>query len=204
MHPELDAVLGPVYFAIFAVIALLCALGVAFFRHPIQGVVSLVGVMLALSGIYALLRSPFVAVLQVLVYAGAIMMLLVFVIMVLNQAKDDRVPRSDALGLATCVLPAALLLLVGRTLSGQVTTNLVEHPDAGRAGLAEIAKAMFTTAPGGNGWYLLFEVGGLLLLAAIVGAVVLAKRRLDAPEAVEAPAAAGHGHGAAAAGGGHP
>src|SRR4051812_37494297 len=95
MFPQLSAQLGPIYFWLFAVIATACGLNLLLSRHPLNGAISLIGVMLSLSGLYAILHSPFVAVLQVLVYAGAIMMLMVFVMMVLNQAKDHQVPGFD-------------------------------------------------------------------------------------------------------------
>src|ERR1051325_7644463 len=99
MFPELSACLGTIYFYLFAAIALICGLLLLTSRHPISGAISLIGDMLRLSGLYAILQSPFIAVLQVLVYAGAIMMLVVFVIMVLNQGKDDVLPRFDRFSL---------------------------------------------------------------------------------------------------------
>jgi len=187
-----DSVLAPLCFYGLAGAAVLCALLLLFARHPISGALSLIGVMLSLSGLYALLHSPFIAVLQVLVYAGAIMMLLVFVIMVLNQGKDHRVPRFDPLSLFGLALPVVLCLGVSgvlrRTpLSGSEVARPVEGTIEG------IAVQMFNLGAG-QGWWLLFEVTGLLLLAAVVGAVLLAKRSLDTDESAHAGAAADHAH----------
>jgi NADH-quinone oxidoreductase subunit J len=179
MFPELSAQLGAIYFYGFALSALLCALMVLTTRHPISGAISLIGVMLSLSGLYAILDSPFIAVVQVLVYAGAIMMLLVFVIMVLNHGKDTTLPRFTPASFAVLLLPLAL---------GATFVRIIAHgggaANAGtvRGDVAAISEQLFATGAGSQGWYLLFEISGLLLLAAIVGAVLLAKRSLDSTE----------------------
>lgn len=193
MFPELNAQLNAIYFWLFAVIAVLSGGGLLIARHPIRGAICLIGVMLSLSGIYALLHSPFIAVLQVLVYAGAIMMLLVFVIMVLNKAEDHEVPRFDRLSILGLSIPVLIALVVSSAISA---VPLVKDPSTPYAGIETIAAALFATGAAGGGWYLLFEVGGLLLLAAVVGAVLLAKRHLDTPvDSAEHAVAPAHGHG---------
>ena len=79
--------LALIYFIILAVIALGAAVCVFLSRHPLYGALSLVTSMVALAGIYGLIGSPFLGVVQIMVYAGAIMMLVTFVIMVLNGAR---------------------------------------------------------------------------------------------------------------------
>jgi len=178
MFADLNQLLGTIYFGLFAVIAITCATGLLLARHPIKGAICLIGVMLSLAGLYAILHSPFIAVLQVLVYAGAIMMLLVFVIMVLNQGEDHAVPRFDRASVLGLSLPVLLGALVVTTLRQVPLAN-----DAGalRGTINRISEAMFTVGPASSGHYLLFEFGGLLLLTALVGAVMLAKRGLDRP-----------------------
>lgn len=192
MFPELSATLGPIYFWLFAVISVLCGLGVLFLRHPIQGAVSLVGVMLSLSGIYALLHSPFLAVLQVLVYAGAIMMLLVFVIMILNKGEDHQLPRFDRLSVLGLALPILLGAAVVITMR-DAAPALVEASGTPRVGLQEIAAGMFDMRS--QGWFILFEVAGLILLTAVVGAILLAKRSLESPATENADPGNHAGHG---------
>lgn len=190
-----DQLIATASFWTFAVLAVACSVGLLASRHPIKGAVCLIGVMLSLAGLYAVLHSPFIAVLQVLVYAGAIMMLVVFVIMVLNQGEDHAVPRGDRTSLLVGVLPLLVCAIVVAAL-GKVP--LVEHPEAARGGLQRIAATLFDTGRASQGWWLLFELGGLLLLAAVVGAVLLAKRRLDTTGAGSAsdasPSAAHPGH----------
>jgi len=192
MFPELSATLGPIYFWMFAVVSVACATGVLCMRHPIQGAVSLVGVMLSLAGIYALLHSPFLAVLQVLVYAGAIMMLLVFVIMILNHGEDHRLPRFDKLSILGLLLPLGLGAIVVATLH-ESAPALTEAATTPRMGIETIASNMFDIR--GQGWYILFEIAGLLLLTAVVGAVLLAKRSLERTAEEDPDPGNRHGHG---------
>jgi NADH:ubiquinone oxidoreductase subunit 6 (subunit J) len=137
MFHDLDLILGPAFFWSFALISVLCGTGLLLARHPINGAIHLVGVMLSLSGIYALLNSPFLAVLQVLVYAGAIMMLVVFVIMVLNQAKDHIIPQFDWYSLVALPLPVVL----GFALVSVLSKNPTEAVTAGDVGRIEMPKA---------------------------------------------------------------
>jgi NADH-quinone oxidoreductase subunit J len=178
MFPALDAYLGTIYFAGLAVAALACALGVVVSRHPLNAAVLLVGAMLSLSGIYALLDAPFLAVVQVLVYAGAVMMLVVFVIMVLNRARDSSLPRFDLWSVATASAPLALCGLLAWSMG---KGKLVANAKAVRGEPEVLSSRMFDLAPGGGGWWLLFVAVGVTLLVAVVGAVLLSKRRLDTP-----------------------
>jgi NADH-quinone oxidoreductase subunit J len=178
MLANLDQILGPVYFWLFALGALACAMGVLISRHPLFGAINLIGVMLALAGLYAVLGGPFLGVIQVLTYAGAIMMLLVFVIMVLNRAKDHDIPRFDGYGILTLVLPAILVMAVGGVLKA---TAMTDNPDALRGEIEPIARSMFDFTANAGGWWILFEIIGVLLLVAAVAAVILSKRELDTP-----------------------
>ncbi|MCF0215043.1 MAG: NADH-quinone oxidoreductase subunit J [Fibrobacteraceae bacterium] len=167
--------LALIYFIILGVIALGSAICVFLSRHPLYGALSLVLSMVSLAGIYGLLGSPFVGVVQIMVYAGAIMMLLTFVIMVLNGARDSKTPMFDKVSLF--VIPAVL------ALSGLVGFALVQAPiafdaSALRGSVALTSQTLFDTSSKGQGYFVLFEVLGLLLLSAMVAAVLLAKKRL--------------------------
>ncbi|MEK7413866.1 MAG: NADH-quinone oxidoreductase subunit J, partial [Planctomycetota bacterium] len=130
MFPSLDASLGNLYFFGLSFVAIVCAIGVLLSRHPLNAAVLLIGTMVSISGIYALLDAPFLAVLQVLVYAGAVMMLVVFVIMVLNRARDASVPRFDVWAVVTPSAPVALFGVMLWTMSHQ--TGLIAHGNAVR------------------------------------------------------------------------
>jgi len=161
-----------ILFLIFAVIAVVCAINVVVQTHPISSAISLVGVMGSLAVLYLLLGAEFLAAAQVIVYAGAIMVLFVFVIMLLNAGAETKKGQSlMALFLGGPLLVALLMLLVWF-----VQSRFPETVRFGgfRGGSAQsVGHALFTT-------YLLpFEVTSLLILIAILGAIVLARKELD-------------------------
>jgi len=169
--------LEQLYFLVFAVIGTFCALGLLIVRHPITGAVNLVGVMLSLAGIYGVLSGPFLGIVQILVYAGAIMMLVVFVIMVLNGARDRRVPSFEPARVLVLALPAAFAYaVITIVLAAELPTMF-----AAEGTVENLSGALFDFSHESRGYYVLFEVIGLVLLAALTGAVLLAKRRLDSP-----------------------
>ena len=183
-----------VYFWIFSMAALLTALGVLVSRHPIHAAISLIGTMVSLAGIYSLVASPFLATLQILVYAGAIIMLLVFVIMVLNSAKDEHTPRWDLTACLTVVPAVAvgvfLLMVIEKANAAQSFGLAPNDAPASRGTVEALSKLLFPDQLGA--WSFLFLVVGLLLLSAIVGAVLLAKRHLDVPAATSTPQSGVH------------
>ena len=176
--------LALIYFIVLAVIAVGSAVCVLLSRHPLYGALSLVTTMVSLAGIYGLLGSPFLGVVQIMVYAGAIMMLLTFVIMVLNGARDSKTPMFDKVSLF--VIPA-VIVLAGLVGFGLVGFALISSPiafDAAtvRGSVAITSKTLFDVAQTGPGYFVLFEVLGVLLLSAMAAAVLLAKKRLGSVE----------------------
>ena len=171
--------LALIYFIILAVVALGAAVCVLLSRHPLYGALSLIVSMVSLAGIYGLIGSPFLGVVQIMVYAGAIMMLMTFVIMVLNSARDSKTPMFDKVSLF--IIPAVIVLtgLVGFAL---VRSPLAFDEHAVRGTVAITSKTLFDVAQTGPGYFVLFEVLGLLLLSAMVAAVLLAKKRLGTVE----------------------
>ena len=165
---------------IFYPIAGLCialALGVIFNTSPVGSAMCLIAMMLGLAGIFVLLQAHFVAILQVIIYAGAIMVLFMFVIMLLNlkeAVSADWVTRSNNLfiSIMTGVLAIGILYKISDIVfTAKVDTPAILPDSFGT--VANIGETLFTD------FVLPFEVASILLLAAMVGAVVLAKTKLD-------------------------
>jgi NADH-quinone oxidoreductase subunit J len=161
-----------ILFLIFALIAVVCAINVVVQTHPISSALSLVGVMGSLAVLYLLLGAEFIAAAQVIVYAGAIMVLFVFVIMLLNAGAETRTGRSYLIpGAPLLVLFLGLLAFFVQRIFPD--TTMVRFGGFTGGGPAEIGHALFTT-------YLLpFEVTSILILVAIIGAIVLARKEIE-------------------------
>jgi len=159
-------------FTVFAVLAVLGAIGLVLFRHPMNGAMSLVVTMISLAGLYALLSAKLIFVLQLIVYAGAIMSLILFIIMFLNIQNEDlpeEKGRVVSLGIGILlVLPVASFLLKAISKLEGVKTTIVGN---GFGGVKEVGLVLF------QDWLLPFEIVSILLLVALIGAVVLAGKR---------------------------
>ncbi len=153
-------------FLIFGAVCVAGAVNLLIQSHPIQSALSLIVVMASLAVEYLLLGAEFVAAVQVIVYAGAIMVLFVFVIMLLNAAEEERSQGSRL----SLILGVPSLLLVGVLLAWTVTHHATTSVAIGAlpGDPKTIGHLLFSQ-------YLLpFEITSLLILIAIMGAVVLA------------------------------
>jgi NADH-quinone oxidoreductase subunit J len=163
-------------FFLFAGLAIACAISLVYHKNPLYGAISLIGVFVALSCIYVTLAAPFIAAVQVLIYAGAIMVLVVFVIMLLNLDEERPANRlrylyavGGGLGLILLAQTFFIFYAVSRVPMQTVKTN----ETVGKT--MSLGQAMYTE-------YLLpVEIVGILLLMAIIGGVILV-RRLAQPE----------------------
>ncbi len=166
-----------VHFWLFSALAIGAALMLVTRRNPVAAALWLVNVMFALAALYVMLGAHFLGAAQVLVYAGAIMVVFVFVVMLLNLGEGDaKEQRSVGLAVGAAALAgtlAAELLYVIR--SQPLAVKALQPVDADA--LAPIADSLFTDN------LVAFEVTSLLLLVAVIGAVVLAKRGKVAGEA---------------------
>jgi NADH-quinone oxidoreductase subunit J len=162
-------------FILFGGLAIGCAINVVAQRNPLYCAISLIGVFVSLACLYLMLAAPFIAAVQIIVYAGAIMVLVVFVIMLLNvEQEEKRHFRMGFLVPAAVILAAVLIGEVAFFLSTVSTSPALQPTDVGLT--ASIGTKLFTT-------YLLpFEVTSILLLMAIVGAMTLARRGGLLPE----------------------
>ena len=160
------------FLAVFSAIAM-----VGFVRHIVASAMSLVVTMISLAGIYVLLSAELVAAIQIMVYAGAILVLFLFVIMLLNLREGDfarGASGQNAFKVAGVGGSVGIgVLLVARVSGLFAIVQPTGPPPQGFGGYRAIGIALYTE------YVLPVELAGLILLAAIVGAVVLAKRRID-------------------------
>jgi NADH-quinone oxidoreductase subunit J len=165
-----------ILFVVFALIAVASAINVVVQTHPISSALSLVGVMGSLAILYLLLGAEFIAAAQVIVYAGAVMVLFIFVIMLLNAGTESKKGRSFMVQLLGVPLLVALLGLVAffvQRIYYDTPRETVHFGGFTGGSAQDIGHALFTT-------YLLpFEVTSVLILIAIIGAVVLARKEME-------------------------
>jgi len=159
------------FFFLFAGLAIACAISMVYHKNPLYSAISLVGVFISLSCIYVTLAAPFIAAVQILIYAGAIMVLVVFVIMLLNLEEDKPLNRLRYLYAMGGVLGVILLVqtfFIFYAVSREPKQTVRTDETVGET--LSIGTAMYTE-------YLLpVEIVGILLLMAIVGSVILARR----------------------------
>jgi NADH-quinone oxidoreductase subunit J len=160
-----------ILFFLFAAVALGAAINVLVQKHVLYSALSLIVLLVAMSGLFILLEADFLAVINIIVYAGAIMVLFVFVIMLLNLPQDeDGADRLRWLKFLGIPMGLFLLFMVLATLWQTGTENVFQGQMAGTPDA--IGRTLFTD-------YLLpFEVTSLLILIALMGAVVFAKKEL--------------------------
>ena len=166
------------FFWIFGVIAMAGGLLCITRRNPIGSALWLVVTLFALAAMYVLLDAQFIAALQVLVYAGAIMVLFLFVIMLLNLGRPGPSDIKGPVGVGIAALLAGTLLLELRVLGQAAPPEAIQLPEGTMATVQSQGMIAAVANPLFEAYLIPFEITSLLLLAAIVGAVVLAKRKL--------------------------
>lgn len=165
-------------FYLFAAAALAGSLLVVGQKNPVYSVLAIIGSFFGLSGLYVLLEAPFVAVVQIIIYAGAIMVLFLFVVMLLNVPREDAAEwdRSHPMyrpgpvrlgGLLALALVLELAWVLWRAPGGG--TGIAEGVPA-VSSVRELGRVLFTD------YMFAFEVTSILIIAAMVGAVVLARK----------------------------
>ena len=163
-----------ILFLIFATVAVVCAFNLVLQRHPISSALSLIGVMSSLAILYLLLGAEFIAMAQMIVYGGAVMVLFVFVIMLLNAGAEKASNRSWFAQFAGLPLLLAFVAILGFLIYSALPPMRAVEFGSWVGGTAQhIGQMLFTE-------YLLpFEIISILILIAILGAVVLAQREID-------------------------
>lgn len=170
-----------ILFWVLTAIALSSALMVISSKNPVYSVLWLIVTFFTISGHYLLLNAQFLAIVNIIVYAGAIMVLFLFVIMLMNLSKDTEPKKNRWLKLAGAVAGGSLLLVLVAAL--RTTESQMTEMGTGNIGLIQnLGQVLFTQ------YVVPFEIASILFLSAMIGAVVIGKRekRPVSDELVEA------------------
>jgi len=144
---------------------------VVFSKNPIYSVLYLIICFFAIAGHYVLLNAQFLAAVHIIVYAGAIMVLFLFVIMLLNLNKETEPHKNNGIKFAAVITGGLLLVVLVGALKGAEQITRPEQVDAQIGLVKNLGKMLF------NEFLLPFEASSILFLAAMVGAVMLGKKQ---------------------------
>jgi NADH-quinone oxidoreductase subunit J len=164
---------------IFAVSAILSALAVVLTRNTVHAALHFVGHLLCLAGLYSLLHAPLLGVLQVMVYAGAVMVLFLFAVMILDMGEQEKAALTGARWQAAAAFVAAVALAAALAAFAKPALGPALAPagdaakDLAADNIREVARVLFRP------YALAFEAVGVLLLTAVVAVMVMAKRKLE-------------------------
>ncbi len=160
-----------ILFWLLSVVALFSALMVITSKNPVYSVLWLIVTFFSISGHYILLNAQFLAIVNIIVYAGAIMVLFLFVIMLMNLNKETEPQKNRWLKMAGAVAGGCLLLVLVAALKDSNIQNQEALVNEGNIGLIKnLGKELFTT------YVVPFEISSILFLSAMVGAVVIGKK----------------------------
>ncbi len=158
-----------ILFWLLAIVTLFSALMVITSKHPVYSVLWLIITFFTISGHYILLNAQFLAVVNIIVYAGAIMVLFLFVLMLMNLTKDTEPQKSKWLKIAGALAGGSLLLVLVAALKS--TDQQMTELGTGNIGLIQnLGRVLFTD------YVVPFEISSILFLSAMIGAVVIGKR----------------------------
>ena len=160
-----------ILFWFLSILAIFSAIMVVASKNPIHSVLWLIAVFFAISGHYILLNAQFLAIVNLIVYAGAIMVLFLFVIMLMNLNSDTEPQKNKWLKIAGVIAGGALLLVLVAALKNADMKNQIAQVNGGDIGLIKnLGLALF------HEYVIPFEISSVLLLSAMVGAVVIGKK----------------------------
>ncbi|HXY01784.1 MAG TPA: NADH-quinone oxidoreductase subunit J [Candidatus Limnocylindrales bacterium] len=159
-----------IIFFVLAALAVLGAISLILQREPIHSALSLIVVMVALAGLYLLMGAEFVAAVQIIVYGGAIMVLFVFVIMLLNAGKEERTNFSKLATYAGIPLAVATTGFIAAAIAWSSGSLPAAEPSGALTSTKTLSLLLF------NEFVYPFELTSFLILVAILGAIVLAQR----------------------------
>jgi NADH-quinone oxidoreductase subunit J len=158
-----------ILFWVLSAVAVGCALGVILSRNPVNSVLFLIGTFFAISGHYLLMNAQFLAIVNIIVYAGAIMVLFLFVIMLMNLNADVEPQKGQLVQLAGVISGGVLFLVVLAAIK-TAKAEPIEKTATDIGLIANLGKVLFTR------YVLPFEISSVLFLSAMIGAIVIGKK----------------------------
>lgn len=159
-----------VLFWFLSALALFAAIGVIASKNPIYSVLSLIIVFFSISGLYILMNAQFLAIVNIIVYAGAIMVLFLFVIMLMNLNTETEQVKNIYMKIAGVVAGLTLLIVLVAALSHSETNRIVMRQGSSVGLIENLGKVLF------NKYVIPFEISSVLFLSAMIGAIILGKK----------------------------
>ena len=159
-----------IVFWFLTVLALIAAVGVVSSKNPIYSVLWLIVVFFAISGHYILMNAQFLAIVNIIVYAGAIMVLFLFVVMLMNLNSDAEPVKNVYMKMAGIISGLTLMIVLVAAFSTAEAQNVIIRPGTSVGLIENLGKALF------NKYVVPFEISSILFLSAMVGAIVIGKR----------------------------
>ena len=159
-----------ILFWFLSALAVCAAAGVVISKSPIYSVLWLIIVFFAISGHYVLMNAQFLAIVNIIVYAGAIMVLFLFVIMLMNLNADAEPPKNIYLKMAGIIAGLCLMIVIVAALSNSTSNNVILKSGTGVGLIKNLGMALF------NDYVIPFEISSVLFLSAMIGAVVIGKK----------------------------
>ncbi len=159
-----------ILFWLLSALAIVGAIGVISCKNPIYGVLWLIIVFFAISGHYVLMNAQFLAIVNIIVYAGAIMVLFTFVVMFINLNEHPEIPKNIYVKAAGIIAGLCLLIVLVAALSRASENNTQLRIDTGVGLIKNLGRTLF------NDYVIPFEISSVLFLSAMVGAVIIGKK----------------------------
>jgi len=162
--------LTQILFWFLSALAIFGAIGVVASKNPIYSVLCLIIVFFAISGHYVLMNAQFLAIVNIIVYAGAIMVLFLFVIMLMNLNAETEQVKNIYMKMAGIISGLTLMIVLVAALSHSGSQNTIIRPGTSVGLIENLGKALFNT------YVVPFEISSVLFLSAMVGAIVIGKK----------------------------
>lgn len=163
-----------ILFWFLSALAIVAAIGVVSSKNPVYSVLWLIVVFFAISGHYVLMNAQFLAIVNIIVYAGAIMVLFLFVVMLMNLNAEAEPPKNIYLKVAGVIAGLCLMLVIIAALSNDTNSDVVLQAGTSVGLIKNLGNALF------NEYVIPFEISSVLFLSAMIGAVVIGKKEQSA------------------------